>query len=254
MFITDCLIIQLLVILAPCLQPLGAVYANDSSTDERFFVVLNGALDEQGRAARSLAEKRTNAEAAQLLAQKSTEVKTLSNITQFNLWAAAVEGWDHYIGSLLGSSEELERFASSPDAAAAVDLLNAGLELDKRVPFRHASLNVMPPDWTPGPIAADMSPSGIQDPKARAEYERRIEENKQAIEESNCKVRLEQSLASLENSLGWAVTRLARTGKEEPLKALIMGSKLPDEIKKQLLEPKDKRNNSPPSSAGTLSK
>ncbi len=254
MAITNCLLIRSLVVLAACLQPVPAVYANDSSADEHFFVVLNGALDEQGRAARSLAEKRTNAEAARLLALKAAGVTNLSNTVQLSLWASAVEGYNRYVQGMLGSSNDLERFAASPDGPAAVEVLTGGLELDKRVPFRPAFLSVMPPIWTPGVTASGMDPKGIEDPKARAEYERRIEENRQAGEEDNCKIRLERSLELLENSLGWVVTSLARTGKEEPLKTLIMASKLPDEIKKQLMEPKDKRNNSPPSNAGTLSK
>jgi hypothetical protein len=248
---------RLLLILAALAQAAPNAFAQSLSSDDRFFILMTSALTAQGQTATDLRARRANAEGFFLLAAKASSTDVLSNIVRFIVAASAAEASDHYLSAVPHTPTDLEEFATPSEISKALFVLDDSLKLLARIPTAHAVLNVSPPvrlpdvyndgldeaeqtlfgfkDSTPGVAASGMDPKSIQDPKLRAEYERRIAENKHAIEEINERIRLERSVRSLQVAVKGVVDSLGGEGKAEPLKSVIATSDLPTEVKAEIL-------------------
>ena len=208
---------------------------DDVHLDNHFFIVMTAALDashpfhvKQWRAM-SLDEKRTNAQALYLLDVNASQTEGLSNAVRLAVAASATRTFGYYIGSIPTSDD----FITSSDFSAALFLLDDSQKLLDRIPARQNQLNV---GGGPGVAAAGMDPSGVSDPKVRADYERRIAENDQALEENNNRHYLDVGMVSLESSLCMKINYLAAHGKAGPFTNAIEASSLPADVKAKLLE------------------
>ena len=225
------------------LSQLGAVLCRGAiPMDDHFFKVMNAALEAQGQSATNFAEKETNAEAFYLLAVKASETKPLSNSVRFAVAASAIEASERCIWAIPHTSTDWKNFAASSEISAALFLLSDSSKTLARIPAPPVIImDVDPPIWTPGPTAGGMDPNGIQDPKARAEYERRIAENSRASDELNSRADLERAMNSLVATIKGVSDTLDSEGRAGPLKAAIKNSQLPPEIKTRILGDGDKR-------------
>lgn len=217
---------------------ISKAFGNDIQLDNRFFTVMNSALDIpyprniQRWMAMSLGEKKTNAQALYLLDVKASETEGISNAVRLAVAASAIQTFGNYISVIPLTSHDFEDFTASSDLSAALFLLDDSQKLLDRIPPREAYLNV----GGPGVAASGMDPSGVKDPKNRADYERRIAENNQATEENNNRHRISVGIVSVKSSLHRNIPYLAREGKVGSYTNTIGASSLPAAVKAELLE------------------
>jgi hypothetical protein len=200
-------------------------------SDNYFFVTMSMALDCQNRTTMTLNEKATNANALYLLNIKASEAQNISNIVRLTVLDITMKAYNDYTASVLFDAANLENFVNSSNLSVALFLLNDSLQTLEHIPTPHAYLNVLPPVWTPGGAIAGMDPNGIKDPKAQAEYERRIAENNLAIEEINIRHNIQNSVDRLKN----LIERMASNPNTDKIKAQITASPLPEKIKTEII-------------------
>ena len=221
------------------------VFGNETSFDNQFFTVMNAAVampDLQSWMALNSEQKKTNAEALYLLHIKASQTAGLSNIVQLTVLASADEAFDRYISSITRTRADLENFIQTNprDIPAALQLMDDSLKILACLPEPYFTLNVSPPDWMTDaiPVISGMDPKGIKDLKARAEYERRIAENNQAIGESNARIRIKNEIISLK----FALKAFAQNLQSENFNAKIKASPLPDEMKLEIIGKQEHKN------------
>jgi hypothetical protein len=110
-------------ILAVLLRLATGARAVEATPDDRFFTLMNEALEAQRLAATNLVERRTNTEAFCLLAVKASQTEGLSNIVRFSVAASATEAAYQYIGSISTYPKDLEAFVGPTEISAALFLL-----------------------------------------------------------------------------------------------------------------------------------
>ncbi|MEI8315843.1 MAG: hypothetical protein WCG79_10385 [Verrucomicrobiota bacterium] len=217
--------------------------AGNIPVDDNYFTSTNEILEAQGRVVKSIADKKANAQAHYALLMKASKTAHLSNAVQLSLAASATEAFGEYMRTIPNPSRELTEFAASSEVLSAIFLLETSLEMLARIPVRQTFLNVSPPAWTPGLVAGGMDPKGITDPKARAEYERRIADNSAATEEVNSRTRMENADEALQDILRVTVVALMSKGKADSCRAAITASQLPEKIKVRILGKGDAQPN-----------
>ena len=206
-----------------------------AQSDDRFFLTMSKALDVKRQSIQSVEAKKTNIEALYLLAKKASETPSLSNSVRFSVEASAVEALHDYLSTFPHNETKSEKFVGDTEISAAVFLLQDSGRLLGQIQAPRTALNVDPPIWTPGPAAAGMDPKGISDPAARAEYERRIATNEQALEIGRQRSRLQRAVGTLPTALKGVINRLASEGKAAPLIDAIATSQLPADVRTEIL-------------------
>lgn len=222
------------------------VYGGNDAQDNRFYVLMNEALEAQRLAATDLSAKRTNLEAFALLIMKSAASRGVSNNVRLLVEASATEACAKYLEAIPKSSTDVPKYVGPPEIRMIIFILQDATQLLTTLPIPEATLNVSPPLWGPengritagedGPMAAGMEPSGIKNPAARAEYERRIEVNRIAVEELNSRADIERSMDGFQMYLKYVITNLSSNENYEVIRQIVLNSKLADSVKTNLLE------------------
>jgi hypothetical protein len=157
------------------------------------------------------------------------EVSTRGDISedfQISVLAVACSSSVAYLSAVRPSS--IGPFARE-GASNVLGILSSVLNVIKQPLPLAGSLNVMPPASETGFWAAGMSPRAIADPKQRAEYERRIAQNKAAAHRTQMRQLLERSAANIKLQLKLLVRA------SENLASLVRFSRLPESIKEEIL-------------------
>jgi hypothetical protein len=216
----------------------GAQYAlvgDELTLDDRYFAVKRSNLEEEGRMARSVAKRKANAKSLCSLARQATNTVDVSNTTRLSVMASATEAVYRYVRAMPHPSKDLEEFAVSSEILDPLFLLEIAADMLSRIPKPDMETNVEPPLGTPGPCSGGMDPAGIKDPKYRAEYEKRIADNKAVWELGQSRSRLQQAAASLQDAFRTMILGLTAAGKAESIRTAVSASKLPTEIKVYIL-------------------
>lgn len=232
--------LRFLIILPILTSLLGTdAFGGELPLDNHFFIVMTAALDASHPfhikqwMAMNIGEKRTNARALYLLDVKASQTEGLSNAVRLAVAASATQAFGNYIGAIPIPSQDFEDFTASSDLSDALFLLDDSQKLLDRIPDRQNQLNV---GGGPGVAASGMNPSGVSDPKARADYERQIAENNQATEENNNRHRLDIGIVSLKIDIRRRIKHLTAEGKAELFTNTIEASPLPSNVKVELLK------------------
>jgi hypothetical protein len=210
---------------------IGAILAlnaqgGDNGNDSVVTPTQMHSLESKSRNAKNIDEKRESADALYAFAKTVFQGEGNSNISRPELAAITCESYTRY---LMAATSPVD---SASNSIAALELALSAVD---KSPLPPASLNVSPPEGSPGVFASGMDPKNIQDPKVKAEYELRIARNNQAIAESNNRIRLQHGIDELKEAIGNVIQ-----GSDVPVstsfKSLIQQSHLPSEIKADLLK------------------
>jgi hypothetical protein len=164
----------------------------DPDSDESFFAALHAALSLKLSGATDPNSRGMLVDAWQLLAQRAFKTKTVTERLRLVLLASALEQSAGY-----WSSVSTTNVAAMKSVTNAVSLLEMSHEILAAVPAPRVFANV-PPPAVPGTLAAGQDPGSILDPDVRAEYERRIAENKRRGDLLIARIGLERAKKGLE--------------------------------------------------------
>ena len=124
------------------------------------------------------------------------------------------------------------------EATNLLAILASAKQLSASIVTPISFMNVYPKSNPGGIIESGMSPAGIRDPKARADYERRIELNNAAAEERGAALGLRSSIERSELAVVLMLRHFKSVGNEAALKsfkAAIEQSPLSEQTKLHLL-------------------
>lgn len=229
-------LIALTIVLQFEINMVGAI---DAPLDGASVEAKAKSLEAQSREAKNLGDKMTSAEALYRLTVRASEIPELSSAARLTLVSAACEAYNRYLISIPWLPQDLAAFAAAPGASNSVLLLEAALKMiPPKGPPVIQNVGPLSNPAKPGQItvsAGGMDPKGIQDPKARAEYEQRIAENNRRNDENNARARIEQATFYLKSAIGRVLIGLSREGKADSLKAALVASGLAPEVKAEIL-------------------
>ena len=171
------------------------LFAADNQLDDHFILVLNAALTTPRLALETkpdFYQLKTNAEAFHLLEKMSINNPKISSIAKFTVVSSTLVAAIR-CAKATDTSLKLNDFLISSNFPMSLSLIDDATKLLDQTPVPMTFMNVD----APGVPAAGMDPANVKDPVVRAEYERRIAENRQKIKEIRLRVHIERDIDSL---------------------------------------------------------